>query len=233
MCGRFVIAKTTDLITEYFEIDEAPDQDFRSFNIAPTTQVPIIVEREVESTPSREIHSARWGLIPSWSKTPSTTPLINARIESILEKPSFKEAVATKRCAIPADGYYEWQSTIADSKIPYYIYPDHGMLAFAGIYWWWRDPAKSQTDPSRWVLTCSLITKDSAPELAGIHDRNPVLLSEENLGSWLAPDYVTTKEVLQALSEESNEVAAQLKFHAVSSAVGSIRNNSADLIARV
>jgi len=233
MCGRFVIAKTTDLITEFFEVDEAPEQDFRSYNVAPTTQIPIIVEREIDGTPSREIHAARWGLIPSWAKEVSSTPLINARIESILEKPSFKEAALIKRCAIPADGYYEWQSTIPDSKIPYYIHPADGMLAFAGIYWWWRDPSKAQNDPSRWLLTTSLITKDSAPELAGIHDRNPVLLSEENLAAWLAPDYQTTQDVLDALSEESNEVAAQLQFHPVSSAVGSIRNNSADLIAAI
>ena len=233
MCGRFVIAKTTDLITEYFEVDEAPEQDFRSYNVAPTTQIPIIVERDIEGAPSREIHPARWGLIPGWAKEVSTTPLINARIESILEKPSFKEAALTKRCAIPADGYYEWQSTIPDSKVPFYIHPESGMLAFAGIYWWWRDPAKAQNDPNRWVLTCSLITKDSAPALAGIHDRNPLLLSEENLDSWLAPDYTTTQEVLDALSQESNEVAAGLQFHAVSSAVGSIRNNSPELIQKV
>lgn len=233
MCGRFVIAKTTDLITEYFEVDQAPDIDFRSYNVAPTTQIPIIVEREIDGAPSREIHTARWGLVPGWAKEISTTPLINARIESILEKPSFKDAALTKRCAIPADGYYEWQSTIPDSKVPYYIHPDTGMLAFAGIYWWWRDPAKAPSDSSRWLLTCSLITKDSAKELAGIHDRNPLLLSDENLDSWLAPDYTTTQEVLDALSEESNQVAASLKFHPVSSAVGSIRNNSAELIEKV
>ena len=130
MCGRFVIAKTTDLITEYFEVDEAPEQDFRSYNVAPTTQIPIIVERDIEGAPSREIHPARWGLIPGWAKEVSTTPLINARIESILEKPSFKEAALTKRCAIPADGYYEWQSTVPDSKVPFYIHPESGMLAF-------------------------------------------------------------------------------------------------------
>ncbi|MEY3586719.1 MAG: hypothetical protein RJB32_15 [Actinomycetota bacterium] len=233
MCGRFVIAKTTDLITEYFEVDEAPEQDFRSYNIAPTTEVPIIVEREVDGLPSREIHAARWGLIPSWAKSPGTSPLINARIESVLEKPSFKEAALAKRCAIPADGYFEWQSTVPNSKVPYYIFPSDGMLAFAGIYWWWRDPSKLASDPARWVLTCSLLTKDSAPELAGIHDRNPVLLSEENLSAWLAPDYPTTPEVLAALSEESALVAAQLEFHPVSSAVGSVYNNSEELIARI
>lgn len=234
MCGRFVIAKTMDLVTEYFEVDElATDTDFRSYNITPTSQVPIIVEREIDAMPSREIHSARWGLIPGWAKEVTTTPLINARIETVLEKPSFRDAVLTKRCAIPADGYYEWQSTVPDSKVPYYIHASGGMLAFAGIYWWWRDPSKSASDPSRWLLSCSLLTKDSAPELSGIHDRNPVLLSEENLSAWLAPDYVTTEDVLSALVHESNQVASLLDFHPVSSAVGSVYNNSAELIAKI
>lgn len=231
MCGRFVIAKTTDLIAELFEIDELEsDSDFRSFNVPPTTQIPMIVEREIEGMPSRQLHSARWGLIPSWAKEVATTPLINARIESVLEKPSFRESALIKRCAIPADGYFEWQSTIVDSKVPFFIHPSEGMLAFAGIYSFWRDPTKLATDPSRWVLTCSLLTKDSAPELSHIHSRNPVMLSEENLSSWLAPDYQTTQEVLDALSHESDEVASQLEFHPVGSAVGSVQNNSAALI---
>ena len=234
MCGRFVIAKTTDMITELFEIDELEtDSDFRSFNVPPTTQIPMIVEREIDGMPSRQLHSARWGLIPSWAKEVSTTPLINARIESVLDKPSFQESALSKRCAIPADGYFEWQSTIADSKVPYFIYPSEGMLAFAGIYSWWRNPAKAADDPTRWVLTASLLTKESAPELAQIHNRNPVMLSEENLSAWLAPDYQTTAGVLAALSDESDEVAAALEYHAVSNAVGSVQNNSAELIARV
>jgi len=234
VCGRFVIAKTTDLITELFEIDELEtDLDFRSYNVPPTTQIPMIVEREIDGVPSRQLHAARWGLIPSWAKEVSSTPLINARIESVLNKPSFQEAALSKRCAIPADGYFEWQSTIADSKIPFFIHPAEGMLAFAGIYSWWRNPAKAADDPTRWVLTCSLLTKESAPELSQIHNRNPVMLSEENLSAWLAPDYQTTAEVLAALSEESDEVAAALEFYPVSSAVGSVQNNSAELITRV
>jgi putative SOS response-associated peptidase YedK len=221
------------MITELFEIDELETKsDFRSFNVPPTTQIPMIVEREIDSMPSRQLHSARWGLIPSWAKEVSTTPLINARIESVLDKPSFQESALSKRCAIPADGYFEWQSTIADSKVPYFIYPSEGMLAFAGIYSWWRNPAKAANDPTRWVLTASLLTKESAPELAGIHSRNPVMLSEENLSAWLAPDYQTTAEVLAALSDESDQVAAALEYHAVSSAVGSVQNNSAELITR-
>lgn len=234
MCGRFVIAKTTDLITELFEVDEVETGlDFRSYNVPPTTQIPMIVEREIDGVPSRQLHAARWGLIPSWAKDVSTTPLINARIESVLDKPSFQESALSKRCAIPADGYFEWQSTIADSKVPFFIHPAEGMLAFAGIYSWWRNPAKASDDPTRWVLTCSLLTKESAPELSHIHNRNPVMLSEENLSAWLAPDYQTTAEVLAALSDESDEVAAALEFYPVSAAVGSVQNNSAELIARV
>ncbi len=234
MCGRFVIAKTPDFITELFEIDELEtDLDFRSYNVPPTTQIPMIVEREIDGMPSRQLHAARWGLIPNWAKEVSSTPLINARIESVLDKPSFQEAALSKRCAIPADGYFEWQSTIVDSKVPFFIHPSDGMLAFAGIYSWWRNPAKAANDPTRWVLTCSLLTKESAPELSQIHNRNPVMLSEENLSAWLAPDYQTTAEVLAALSEESDEVAAALEFYPVSSAVGSVQNNSAELITRV
>ena len=230
MCGRLVIAKELNGIVELFELDEVP-QDYSpiSYNIAPTQRVPIIVEREIEGLPSRELHPARWGLIPSWAKETPTTPLFNARIETVLEKPSFKEAALAKRCAIPASGYFEWQ-TGPDGKKPFYIHPPEGMLAFAGIYWWWRDPQKAQTNPTRWQLTCSILTKDSAASLSGIHDRNPVFLSSDNISAWLAPDYQTSEELLHALAEESDSVAEVLDFHEVSAAVGQVANNSADLI---
>lgn len=229
MCGRFVIAKELSGITELFELDEVPENYSPvSFNIAPTQQVPIIVEREIESLPSRELHPARWGLIPSWAKEVST-PLFNARIETALEKPSFREATEKKRCAIPASGYFEWQASDA-GKRPFYIHPAEGMLAFAGIYSWWRDPSKVASDPARWVLSCSILTKDSSPALAGIHDRNPVFLSEDNLAAWLAPDYQTTPELLTALSKESDLVAQELSFHEVSSKVGQVSVNSPELI---
>lgn len=233
MCGRFVIARELAGITELFELDEVP-QDYSpiSYNIAPTKPVPIIVERELEGVPSREMHVARWGLIPSWAKEIPQTPLFNARIETVLEKPSFKEAALAKRCAIPASGYYEWQTT-SDGKTPFYIHPPDGMLAFAGIYWWWRDPAKAASDPARWLLTCSILTKDSAAELSQIHDRNPVFLSDENLAAWLSPDYQSSAELLAALAEESDQVASELIFHRVSSAVGRVGNDSEDLIAEV
>jgi putative SOS response-associated peptidase YedK len=161
-----------------------------------------------------------------------SAPLFNARSESVLEKPSFKDSALKKRCAIPASGYFEWQ-TVAGSKKPFYIHPAEGMLAFAGIYSWWRDPSKDQSDPLRWQLTCSILTKAASPTLNEIHDRSPILLSPENLGSWLAPDYETSNELVAALGQESDELAASLEFYEVSGAVGSVSNNNSSLIERV
>ncbi len=228
MCGRFVIARERDDLAELFEIENLEiSTSIVSFNIAPTQAVPIVVEREIDGMPSRELHPARWGLLPSFAKDLSGPPLFNARIETALEKPSFKEATLHKRCVVPASGYFEWTKT---DKTPLYIHPPEGMLGFAGIYWWWRDPQKPQTDPSRWVLTCSILSKDSAPSLAEIHDRNPVMLSPDSLAAWMAPDFETTPELLLALSRESDMVADELEFFEVSKAVGSVRNNSPELI---
>ena len=228
MCGRFVVARERDDLAELFEIEnlEVP-ASIVSYNIAPTQSVPIVVEREIDGMPSRELHSARWGLLPSFAKDQSGPPLFNARIETALEKPSFQESTLRKRCVIPASGYFEWSKA---DKTPLYIHPPEGMLGFAGIYWWWRDPQKAQTDPSRWVLTCSILTKDSAPNLAEIHDRNPVMLSPDSLAAWMAPDFETTSELLSALSRESDMVAQELDFFEVSKAVGSVSNNSPELI---
>ena len=228
MCGRFVIARERDDLAELFEIEnlEVPTS-IVSYNIAPTQSVPIVVEREIDGMPSRELHPARWGLLPSFAKDLSGPPLFNARIETALEKPSFKEATLHKRCVIPASGYFEWTKT---DKTPLYIHPPEGMLGFAGIYWWWRDPQKTQADPSRWVLTCSILTKDSAANLTEIHDRNPVMLSPDSLAAWMAPDFETTPELLTALSRESDMVADQLEFFEVPKAVGSVSNNSPELI---
>lgn len=230
MCGRFVVARELNEVIRLFEIDEVVgDQPQKSFNIAPTQSVSMFVDLS-EPTLARQLHSARWGLVPHWAKTIEGAPLINARIESVLEKPSFRDSVANKRCAIPASGYFEWQTTDG-SKTPFYIHPDEpSMLAFAGIYSWWRNPMMDRSDPDRWLLSVSLITKASAPELSHIHDRNPLLLSPDSMENWLDSDFEVSTESLEWFADESDQVIQAIKFHSVDRAVGNIHNNSESLI---
>ncbi|MEN9752951.1 MAG: hypothetical protein RL670_642, partial [Actinomycetota bacterium] len=147
------------------------------------------------------------------------------------EKPSFKESVLRRRCVIPASGYYEWHVAADGTKQPFYISagPD-GMLALAGLYEWWRDPSKAENDPSRWLLSATTLTKDTAPELAHIHDRNPVLLTPETLDAWIDPHNLGNQELLNAVAGESDMVAGEVEFHKVNTAVGSVKNNSSELI---
>lgn len=227
MCGRYVVARELNDLESLFQADGVSEFQTLSFNIAPTHPVPIVVEREIDAMPSREIHPARFGLIPRWAKE-IPAPLFNARIETVLEKPSFRDAALKKRCVIPASGYFEWDS----EKQPHYIYSET-IVAFAGIYSFWRDPEKAPDDPSRWVLSASILTKTGSPSLTWVHERSPVFLSEDGVDAWLAPDYETTPEVLAAISFESDEVAETLSHHPVSKAVGKVSENHKDLITPV
>ena len=242
MCGRFVVAKTSSEIMKIFEVDEiVGEQPGLSFNVAPTHQISIIVERPDEKADDgsplgelhREMYSARWGLVPRWSKDgpANSSPLINGRIESILEKPSFKESVLRRRCVIPASGYYEWHVDADGNKQPFYINAgSDGMFALAGLYEWWRDPSKPEGDPARWLLSATTLTKASAPELAHIHDRNPVLLTPESLEAWIDPHIEGDQDLLDAVAGESDVVASEAEFFKVGAAVGQVRNNSPELI---
>jgi putative SOS response-associated peptidase YedK len=244
MCGRFVVARTIGEISLIFEADEVlGDYALPSYNLAPTQNVPILVdrgfERDEDGNPigdlSREFHSARWGLVPRWSKSlGEMSPLFNARIETLFEKPSFKDAVLRRRCLIPASGYFEWQVDSVGVKRPIYINAgEEGMFAFAGIYEWWADPAKAAGDPSRWLLSTSIVTKAAAPELAHIHDRNPVLLSPDTLDEWLDPSTDATPELLEAIATVSDEIAGEALFYVVGAEVGKVGSNGPTLIRSV
>lgn len=234
MCGRFVVAKSVGDIVTTFEIDEVVGEvPGISYNIAPTQQISIIVDRSFEKAAdgsplgelSRELHSARWGLIPRWAKSDTgSAPLINGRIESILEKPSFKDSVVRRRCVIPASGYYEWQVKEDGSKQPFYINAGEGMFALAGLYEWWKRPDGS------WLLSATTLTKDSAPELAHIHDRNPLLLTPETFEAWIDPHIEGEEDLLRAIADGSDEVAAQALFNPVSARVGKVSENDPSLI---
>jgi putative SOS response-associated peptidase YedK len=242
VCGRFVVAKTAGEILTIFEADEIiGEQPGISYNVAPTQPISILVDRAFEKAEDgsplgelhREIHAARWGLVPRWSKDgPSSgAPLVNGRIETILEKPSFKDSVIRRRCVIPASGYYEWHVDADGNKQPFYINAGtDGMFALAGLYEWWRDPSKAENDPTRWLLSATTLTKASAPELAHIHDRNPVLLTPDALEAWIDPHIEGDQDLLDAVAAESDVVAAEAEFFKVGAAVGQVRNNSAELI---
>jgi putative SOS response-associated peptidase YedK len=241
MCGRFVVARTIGEIAMIFEADEViGEYSLPSFNIAPTQNVPILVDRAFERDEhgnplgelQREFHSARWGLVPRFSKGPGDmSPLFNARIETLFEKPSFKDAILRRRCLIAASGYFEWQVDSAGQKRPIYINAgDEGMFAFAGIYEWWADPTKSAGDPARWLLSTSIVTKAAAPELAHIHDRNPVLLSPDTMDEWLDPSADATPELLAAVAGAADEIAGEALFHEVGPEVGKVGSNGPQLI---
>ncbi len=241
MCGRFVVARTVGEIQTIFEVDEIiGDVPGISYNVAPTQQIAMIVDRSFEKDEngaplgelSREIHSARWGLVPRWSKGPAEgAPLINGRIESLLEKPSFKDSVVRRRCVIPASGYYEWQVAADGTKQPFYINAGtDGMFALAGLYEWWADPSKAAGDPTRWLLSATTLTKASCPDLAHIHDRNPVLLSADTFDAWLDPHIEGDQDLLDAIAIDSDLVAGEAEFFAVGAEVGQVRNNSESLI---
>lgn len=240
MCGRFVMAKTSGQIATIFEADEVIDTVEPSYNIAPTNNITIVVDRAFEKAEdgspigeiSRELHAARWGLVPRWSKGPTEgAPLINARMETVLEKPSFKDSVIRRRCLVPASGYYEWVVAADGSKQPYYVNAGaDGMFGFAGLFEWWADPTKAANDPNRWLLSTTILTKPSCPELAHIHERNPVFLSGDTMDVWLDSGIEGDTDLLRAIALDSDFVAGEALFHKVGSEVGKVASQGAQLI---
>ena len=188
-----------------------------SWNVFPTQNVPIIVEHIAKGNRAarRELYLARWGLVPPWAKSPDEGPqLINARIETAAQKRTFAPSLASRRCIVPANGYFEWRTT-ARGKSAYYI-RDGGPLAFAGLYAWWKQP------DGIWLLTTTILTRAAAPPLDAIHPRTPVILEPEEYGAWLNPQQQDMEQAL-ALVKRPNRTLAPVR---VSPAVGSPRHNT-------
>lgn len=235
-----MIAKTSGEIATIFEADEVIDEVVPSYNVAPTNRVTIVVDRAFEKDQdgaplgdvSRELHAARWGLVPRWSKGPADgAPLINARMETVLEKPSFKDSVVRRRCLVPASGYYEWVVGADGGKQPYFVNAGgDGMFGFAGLFEWWADPSKPASDPTRWLLSTTILTKPSAPELAHIHDRNPVFLSGDTMDVWLDSSIEGDHDLLSAIAHDSDLVAGEALFHRVGAEVGKVSSSGSQLI---
>ncbi len=183
MCGRYKLEPTPDALRSLFAYDAHPNFPPR-YNIAPTQPIPII--RQWQG--GRNFHLVRWGLVPSWAKEMPKSVLINARAETINDKPSFRGAFRHRRCLIPADGFYEWQTRRGQAKQPFVVRRrDHKVFAMAGI---WEDLLTA--DGSE-LDSCAIITTQANATLSAIHHRMPVILDPEDWDTWLDTGTSTRK----------------------------------------
>jgi putative SOS response-associated peptidase YedK len=237
MCGRYASSRQPDELAEEFEIDELRLQEplTESYNVAPTDEVYAVLERpphEEDASSERQLRSVRWGLVPSWAKDVKIgNRMINARMETVGDKPAYRRAFAKRRCLLPADGYFEWYATEAldqkgkPRKQPYFITPkDGGVLAMAGLYELWPDPAKAEDDPSRWLWSCTVITTEAEDSLGRIHDRMPLMVERERWDQWLDPTRPGDVDLLTPAAP------GQLEAYPVSALVSNVRNNGRELV---
>jgi putative SOS response-associated peptidase YedK len=177
MCGRFVLTHPSEALAQLFEA--VPGNDLPpvpAFNICPTQSVHVVTADEG----GRRLQAMRWGFLPHWYKTPTDGPLlINARADTIAEKPAFRAACRERRCLIPASGFYEWTKDEAGKRLPWYIYRADGQpVAFAGVWQDWEREGER-------LRTCAIVTTDAAPALSHIHHRMPVAIERADWPLWL------------------------------------------------
>jgi putative SOS response-associated peptidase YedK len=232
MCGRFVVANVGSELVGVLRVDVENDElPAPSYNIAPTGSAAIVLDSAKTDPPTRRLEPARWGLVPSWAKDPKIgARAFNARSEEIEDKPMFRGALEKRRAVIPASGYYEWKQ-VGDLKVPHYIHPADGSpLFFAGLYEWWKNPALADDDPARWMLSFTILTRDSIGRLGSIHDRMPLFMDPDYADAWLDPSTDNVGDILDAAIDAAPAVADTLDDHVVSKAVGNVRNDSPELI---
>ncbi len=221
MCGRFTNKAKPEQIKKEFKIGRISPKIFEPrYNIAPTQPSTAVLESGGERT----IENLQWGLIPSWAKDDSFAgKLINARAESLAEKPSFRNAFRHRRCIIPASGFYEWSKKGAGAKQPFYFYlKDKEVFGFAGLFEEWTDKETGEV-----LETCAIITTEANEILEPVHDRMPVILRPEFYDEWLDSKESNTDELEKMLvSYPAEEMAA----HPVSRAVNSPVYDSPELI---
>ena len=219
MCGRYAATLPPEMMVELFHLLNRIDYPPR-YNIAPTQPIPVIWEQQARRT----VQLVRWGFVPSWVKDPRDFPLlINARAESLVEKPSFRTAVRNARCVIPASGYYEWMKGADGRKRPYYItLADDAPMAFAGLYSTWSGPEGEEID------TAAIVTVEPNLEIASIYDRMPAILRDpEAVDAWLNTRDITAAEAVRLASPPP---PGAMKYHPVGKAIGSATAEGPELI---
>jgi putative SOS response-associated peptidase YedK len=234
MCGRYAASRSPDDLAIEFEAVKAEGQAplAADYNVAPTKDVYVVrhkKERDAEGALTggghRELRAVRWGLVPSWAKDVSVgNRMLNARVESLTDKPAFRTAARTRRCLVPADGWFEWAKRLdAPTKQPYFITPEDGStLAMAGLWEVW-----GRGDDR--LYTCTVVTAPAVGALAEIHDRMPLVLPPDRWAEWLDP----AREDVEALIEPTPpQLVEALELRPVSTAVNNVANNGRELLAR-
>ncbi|WP_030989880.1 SOS response-associated peptidase [Streptomyces sp. NRRL WC-3744] len=242
MCGRYVSTRSPQDLAQLFHAAQWPSTEALapSWNVAPTDEVWAVLERAPRdeggaTAPVRELRALRWGLVPSWAKEPKIgARMINARVETVHEKPAYRRAFRTRRCLLPADGFYEWQpgkdpATGKVRKQPYFIHPEGGqVMALAGLYEYWRDPSvTADDDPAAWLTTCTIITTEATDTAGRVHPRMPLALTEDHYQAWLDPAHQDPDELKALLGQPAE---GHLDARPVSTAVNNVRNNGPQLL---
>lgn len=218
MCGRFSLTVSPDQLRAAFDLEQPPPALEPRYNIAPSQPVAVI-----SNEGPRQIEFFQWGLVPAWAKDAKIgNSLINARGETVAEKPAFRAAFKRRRCLILADGFYEWRRAAGGAKTPMYLQLQAGRpFAFAGLWETWRGPEGERR-------TCAVITTTPNALLAPIHDRMPVILPPAAYGTWLTPGELPTVEALALLQPYD---PGQMTARAVSPRVNNPRFDGPEILA--
>jgi putative SOS response-associated peptidase YedK len=217
VCGRFALFASPELVADYFALAEPPSVA-PHYNLTPGQDIAAV---RVDRDGVRRLHALRWGLVPFWAKDAAIgRRLINARLDSLADKPAFREALTRRRCLIPASGFYEWGVDAAGKKQPFFVRPrGEPLLALAGLWERWRTPAGEPLE------TCVIVTTEANPTLAPIHDRMPVLLARAAQDLWL-----DARSDVAAITELAAR-APELETWPVGTAVNDPRNDDERVIA--
>ena len=222
MCGRYRLSRRKQILEERFGA-EGEEEWIPRYNIAPTQWVPVV--RQHPKEPRRDLSLLRWGLIPSWSKDASGgARAINARSETVATLPAFRDSFQSRRCLVPADGFYEWKRD-GSAKQPYCFEVDDGELfAFAGIWDRWKDPG------GQWIRSFSILTTTPNAVTSAVHDRMPAILDSEHYDLWLDPGMTDTATVMEMVRPLD---ARRMRSYPVSSRVNQVQNDDAACCAAV
>lgn len=263
MCGRYAASRSPEDLAGLFEVEkwepaEALEADW---NVAPTKEVYAVLDRPVRGAddprPVRQLRTLKWGLVPGWAKSPDLgVKMINARAETVHEKPSYRKPFAARRCLLPADGYYEWVTAKDEldreqegrkkrpRKQPYFVTPaDGSVMAMAGLYEFWRDRTLADDHERAWWATCTVITTEAETSLlagatgesdaagpqslADIHPRMPLMLTPDRWAAWLDPARTDPEQVRELLAPPPPGL---MRAYPVSTDVSNVRNNGPELL---